>query len=185
MTLLENIGYSFLYAVINVIVTLMIFSPIIFSVLHGRNIRKYKKLKKEWEGNTDDIRAATLKKKKSHIIFYSVALAIFLILYIIAVLISSGLLIGHLSVLQIALIILILLPYIALYSIPWYLVSFAIVSFIRFMLYRGKNGGTEEQIIKERKKRKIIFIVSSIVAIIVFILYSTVIFKSLSEISFM
>ena len=175
MNLVEEIGLSLMCAFFGTLYFLYLFSPVIFSILYARNVRKHKNLKKEWEGTTDGHLIATLEKKRKYIKFYLAALIAYIALYIAFVIYTQFTF----------LMVVLFLPLMALYAVPWYLVSFAVVSFTRFMLYRGKDGDTEEQIIKERKKRKIIFIVSSIVAIIVFILYSTVIFKSLSEISFM
>ena len=172
MTILTDLLYSLLTAVGSIYILLIALSPIIFFIFHIRNVRKYKKMKKEWDGETGGAYFRALNKKKDEIIVCSVALAVVLAIYL---------------VIQFAFvdILFIFLPLLIAYSFPWYFTAFAVISRVRFVSYKGKDGDTEEAVIKERKKRKWIFIISSVVAVITFILYFTVVLKSLSEISFM
>ena len=174
MLLLDNLLLS-LFATLLV---LLVYAPVIFTVLLIVNIKKHNKLKNKLtdslEDDGDTIRK--LKKKTAHIILSAVFIAISLVPYV-----YYMFTIGY----EFFLVLLFLLPFMALYAIPWFLIMFAVISLIQFVTYKGKAGETEEQIAKKRKIKKIIFIVSSVVAITVFALYSTVIFKALSEISFM
>ena len=176
MNLVEEIGISLWCAFFCTTYLVLLFSPVIFCILYSRNVRKHKKLEKEWEGTTDGHLIATLKKKRKYVKFYFASLIVYIVLYF------AFMIFTHFAFLIGAGLILLLM---ALYAIPWYFLAYALVSFVRFILYRKKEDDTEENVVKERKKRRIIFIISSVVSVIVFILYFTVIFKFASEISFM